>query len=101
MNKRKTDDEFARIGLSYINSAGEDIEVMCPESQSAAATLSLQEEIFTPMIVTLLPRPRLPRSTKAVEVAPAESKSADPTKPLCTEKHFTILYGDTDIPMSR
>ena len=34
MNKRKTDDEFARIGLSYINSRHRGY---VPESQSAAA----------------------------------------------------------------
>ena len=39
MNKRKTDDEFARIQLSYINVNGKEIEVVCPESAGAAATL--------------------------------------------------------------
>lgn len=38
MNKRKSDDEFARIHLSYINSKGEEIEVFCPESKIAPAT---------------------------------------------------------------
>lgn len=38
MNKRKSDDEYARIDLSYINAKGEAIVVYCPESKSAAAT---------------------------------------------------------------
>ena len=38
MNKRKTDDEFAMINLSYVNNKGEDIIVYCPESKHAPAT---------------------------------------------------------------
>ena len=97
MNKRKTDDEFARIGLSYINSAGEDIEVMCPESQSAAATLDpSRRDIHANDSDPVAQTSSAPASTKAVEVAPAESKPADPIEPpALTEKHFTILYGDT------
>src|SRR5712691_114212 len=39
MNKRKPDDEFARIDLSYINANGKGIVVYCPESRNATATL--------------------------------------------------------------
>ena len=38
MNKRKPDDEFARIDLSYFSSSGSEIFVTCPESESAQAT---------------------------------------------------------------
>lgn len=38
MNKRKPDDEFARINLSFINCNGEEIVVFCPESKNAVAT---------------------------------------------------------------
>ncbi len=38
MNKRKSDDEFARINLSYFNPAGEEVVVYCPESRHATAT---------------------------------------------------------------
>ena len=31
MNKRKPDDEFARIDLSYIDANGKEIVVYCPE----------------------------------------------------------------------
>jgi hypothetical protein len=37
MNKRKSDDEFARINLSYFNTTGEEV-VYCPESRHATAT---------------------------------------------------------------
>ena len=38
MNKRKPDDEFARIDLSFLNAQGQEIIVYCPESKDAAAT---------------------------------------------------------------
>lgn len=37
MNKRKPDDEFARINLSYFKASGEEVVVFCPESKDAAA----------------------------------------------------------------
>jgi ATP-dependent Lon protease len=39
MNKRKPDDEFARINLSYIKADGQEEIVFCPESRRASATL--------------------------------------------------------------
>ena len=39
MNKRKPDDEFALIDLSYIDANGKEIVVYCPESRNATATL--------------------------------------------------------------
>lgn len=39
MNKRKPDDEFANINLSFFNAKGEEIVVHCPESKEAFATL--------------------------------------------------------------
>jgi ATP-dependent Lon protease len=97
MNKRKTDDEFARIGLSYINGVGEDVEVMCPESQSAAATLDpSRRDIHANDSDPAVQTSSSPVSTKVVEVVPAESKPAEPVEPpALAEKHFTILYGDT------
>ena len=38
MNKRKPDDEFALINLSYFNASGKEVDVFCPESKDAAAT---------------------------------------------------------------
>jgi ATP-dependent Lon protease len=38
MNKRKPDDEFARINLSYFKASGEEVVVFCPESKDAPAT---------------------------------------------------------------
>lgn len=39
MNKRKPDDEFALIDLSYFNASGQEIIVHCPETKGISATL--------------------------------------------------------------
>jgi ATP-dependent Lon protease len=109
MNKRKPDDEFARINLSYFKASGEEVVVFCPESKDARAT---QEPA----------RRRLNQSvgqpTLAVEVRsaaqPARAVSDSPAVPtlisrppevaltasgqlpvMLKEQHFTIHYGDT------
>jgi ATP-dependent Lon protease len=109
MNKRKPDDEFARINLSYFKASGEEVVVFCPESKDAPAT---QEPT----------RRRLNQAdgqpTEAVEVQPAAQPApaaADspavwtPISPApdaaltaigsspveLKEQHFTIHYGDT------
>ena len=38
MNKRKPDDEFARINLSYFRPDGSEVTVYCPESKNSSAT---------------------------------------------------------------
>ncbi len=38
LNKRKPDEEYARIDMSYINSKGENVVVYCPESKYSEAT---------------------------------------------------------------
>jgi len=91
MNKRKPDDEFARINLSYFKASGEEVVVFCPESKDAPAT---QEPARRRLSQTD------ERSAEAVEVQPAATYSspAVPTPPSPTElreQHFTILYGDT------
>src|SRR5271166_5946563 len=39
MNKRKPDDEFARIELSFFDRGGNEVVINCPESSGASATL--------------------------------------------------------------
>lgn len=111
MNKRKPDDEFARIGLSYFRASGQEVVVFCPESRDASATqeparrrLSGTEQSAdsrtetatateTPMAVAAPAQDELPHESSARTVAgplPAAAAAA----PL-TEQHFTILYGAT------
>lgn len=107
MNKRKPDDEFANIGLSYINNTGEEVVVFCPESEDAAATQSparrhlhgAKDQVPAPL--TQVPLTTLP------EAPPSAAPTVPPTEMVPTpeivqaaqeapqEQHYQILYGDT------
>ena len=109
MNKRKPDDEFARIGLSYFKAGGDEVVVFCPESKDAIAT----QEPARRRLRQSEGQPTEPAEPPpAVQPAPAaNSTHAEPTAPQATapvspvaaptpsagpkEQHFTILYGDT------
>lgn len=102
MNKRKPDDEFARIDLSYIAADGREVVVHCPESKNAQATLeparrrltkldgaTTEEPTVTPTVPRFEPPP-------VAQVAAADAtESAAPKPAELTEQHFTIQYGDT------
>lgn len=104
MNKRKPDDEFANINLSYINAAGEEIIVYCPESKDAIATQSpIRKELSAEYAQSESEEPGESAETSPEEdtAAGAEQETAkeglipDPTivdEPK--EQHFTIFYGD-------
>lgn len=95
MNKRKTDDEFARINLSYFDASGRDVIVYCPESRNAAAT---QE----PVRKSIHGQTCEESVSRLVELAgePLAPVSEQPAEALVTqvvelqEQHFTIHYGD-------
>ncbi len=106
MNKRKPDDEFARIGLSYFKTSGEEVVVFCPESKNAIATqeparrrLRMAEEQpaaeanepMTPAAAPSVPSdaPPPPAAVVTVDAPPVAAKEE------LKEQHFTILYGDT------
>lgn len=106
MNKRKPDDEFARIGLSYFKTSGEEVVVFCPESKDAIATqeparrrLRMAEDQSTaeakdsvpPTPVPSVPSDAPPPAAAAVTVTVPPVAAKEELK----EQHFTILYGDT------
>ncbi|SCX50004.1 BREX system Lon protease-like protein BrxL [Nitrosospira sp. Nsp1] len=106
MNKRKPDDEFARINLSYYKASGEEVVVFCPESKDAPATQEPARRRLTqpgehPDAVADVQSVVQPAPT--IEAAP--SAAPPPIKPVpaavastpteLKEQHFTILYGDT------
>ena len=100
MNKRKPDDEFARVDLSFLNSQGQEIVVYCPESKNAAATQQpirkqLNEKLAPERDVTSEVRQESPVSTPAskVELTPSVVSSLVLPNELI-ERHFTIMYGD-------
>jgi len=100
MNKRKPDDEFARINLSFVNAQGQEVVVYCPESKGAAAT---QQPLRRQLSDKFAPERDV--ATEAIHeawVPEAAIKAKAPT-PVVTpavvpdelvEKHFTIMYGD-------
>ena len=111
MNKRKPDDEFAKINLSYFNVDGKEVVVYCPESKEARATQQpLRKSLATEPLAAagrsfpgddsvtdteLLPvmetaeADRKGPVTEMAEVPPAQAAAE------LKEQHFTILYGDT------
>lgn len=103
MNKRKPDDEFALINLSYFKASGEEVVVFCPESKDAAATQQpsrrLNEAESQPEQVAKA-APAQQNSAK-VELTPLPVMSATPGSTAMSggaselkELHFTIMYGD-------
>ena len=107
MNKRKPDDEFARIDLSYFKASGEEVVVFCPESKDAPATqeparrrLNLAggqnaEAVEVRTAVPPAPATHEPTTVPTlVSAGPASAKTA-PAPVELKEQHFTILYGDT------
>ena len=96
MNKRKPDDEFARINLSYVAADGQEVIIFCPESKEAAATQNprrraLEEE-------TKSRRSRTPEKNTQEPLTISQSAPlAEPLEqaPLPQEQHFTIHYGAT------
>jgi len=109
MNKRKPDDEFARINLSYFKASGEEVVVYCPESKDAPATQEparrrLNQEDGQPTeVVGVRPAaqpahavsdsPAVPTPISPPPEAALTASGPSPVK--LEEQHFTIHYGDT------
>lgn len=107
MNKRKPDDEFALIGLSYFKAGGEEVVVFCPESKDAAATQQPARRRIRQAESQATAAADAPPVAQPVPSAPVESAAATPAPvsafltpaaPVVVElkeQHFSILYGDT------
>lgn len=100
MNKRKPDDEFARIDLSYLNAQGVEVVVYCSESKDAPATQqpsrrqlneSMAPEREVKSKLNQAPPVAVPATT-AESSAPVAAPDLVPDE--LTERHFTIMYGD-------
>ncbi len=83
MNKRKPDDEFALINLSYFKSDGSEVVVFCPESKNSVASQNPRKEEILVESVTVI-EPEKPKET----FVPTEIKES------LTEKHIKVHYGD-------
>ena len=99
MNKRKPDDEFARIDLSFFDKDGEEIVVRCPESIGAAATLEPSrrrirtrgevDDVAAAAAFLSLSE----RHSEGHAPAAVSASAPEPATPI--EQHYTISYGDT------
>jgi ATP-dependent Lon protease len=92
LNKRKPDDEFANINLSFVNGAGDEIVVYCPESKCAEPTQRpLRAVVPAQTAVGAAPAPTV--------VAPAAPAAKEPLQLvdqlLARERHYRIHYGAT------
>lgn len=109
MNKRKPDDEFANINLSYITADGREIVVYCHESKNALATqypvrkklwqstgidFPLQEELSKDkQLLHVIDEKTSGKSSVEQEARQEQPEAPNEDEPK--EKHFTIFYGDT------
>ncbi len=104
MNKRKPDDEFARINLSYFKANGDEVVVFCPESKDASATQEPERhrlnqaqdqpaEVNAEQTAQSMAAAK-PSSTTTTPASPATITDG-PSSAELKEQHFTILYDDT------
>jgi ATP-dependent Lon protease len=102
LNKRKKDDEFGNINLGYINAAGEETIVYCPESKGVEATQNPRKpkatEAVNPESVT---EPAEPTATPTTADTPSSEPAVTPTEALPVvapsgpkEKETRIFHGD-------
>jgi ATP-dependent Lon protease len=104
MNKRKPDDEFARINLSYFDANGQEIVVFCPESKDALATQQPARRRLKNYEVTTETAAHAAHAnidevklSNADDFQPIAEPAQGPSEPGLSqpkEQHFTILYGD-------
>ena len=102
LNKRKTDDEFGNINLSFFDCKGEEKIVFCKESQSAEATQKPVRKI----IEEILESKKQNKSKKKIKLAKEQDHQVpekrdnfpiqDNSQSLeLREKHFRVFYGST------
>lgn len=98
MNKRKTDDEYARINLSYIDASGNDVVVYCPESRNAPATQEPTRKSIHAGSGDEAPTALAPSDQPVVSAVRVEQPGlVEPSGrgAELQEQHYTIHYGDT------
>jgi ATP-dependent Lon protease len=100
LNKRKADDEYEAIDLSYFNEEGKEVVVWCPESRNAAATQNPARRKLpgSPDEGNTQEKPAKVIEEKEAErpEAPKEDQPPPPQRdePKLTEQHYTIFYGE-------
>lgn len=103
MNKRKPDDEFAKIRLSFYDRDGKEVVVHCPESTNALATLEpARSRIRTADGEAGDLAPAVSTAEQIIKPnAESEAVPISPTAIEPQEDHYTIAYGDTGYSYDR
>lgn len=104
LNKRKPDEEYARINMSYINKDGQKVVVYCPESKYSIATQNPRKDanvhvltepahdnvVTTP--VTANVEPEITPNHALSDIVPESETVEDGS---LKEKTVDVQYGDT------
>jgi ATP-dependent Lon protease len=99
MNKRKSDDEFAMINLSYFDKDNKEIVVYCPESKTATATQEparrdIHSDIGEDQASTKPKKKAKTETAPVKEIKPDVKLTEEPIqKEELKEQHYTIHYG--------
>ena len=102
LNKRKPDDEYAHINMSYINKDGEKVIVYCPESKYSTATQNprryadvvvLTEPELTRVEIEEATDSPLMQEDEQPVIAQASAASLTDNSPQ--ERTIDVQYGDT------
>lgn len=102
LNKRKPDDEYAHINMSYINKDGEKVVVYCPESKYSTATQNprryadvvvLTEPELTRVEIEEATDSPLMQEDEQPVIAQASAASLTDNSPQ--ERTIDVQYGDT------
>lgn len=104
LNKRKPDEEYARINMSYINKDGQKVVVYCPESKYSIATQNPRKDANVPGLtepahdnvvtnpVTANVEPEIISNHALSDIVPASDTVEDGS---LKEKTVDVQYGDT------
>ena len=99
LNKRKHDDEYARVNLSYINEEGKEVVVWCPESKSAQATQKPTRQTLPGAVVLdaddSQPDEKNTEPENEQSVGSPLAEENQQSQPELSEEHYSIFYGDT------
>jgi ATP-dependent Lon protease len=121
LNKRKSDDEYARINLSYFDHTGTERVVFCEESKGSQATLVPKRKVIDELAAAgrrgRSEKERIATSLKPAEEAAVLSAASPPVRGQAPaagavgapapapaqlqEQHYKILYGSTGYTYER
>lgn len=104
LNKRKPDEEYARINMSYINKDGQKVVVYCPESKYSIATQNPRKDANVHVLtepahdnvvtnpVTANVEPKITQNHVLSDIIPGSETVEDGS---LKEKTVDVQYGDT------